>query len=817
MKYLIVGGVAGGATTAARLRRNDEKAQIIMFEKGQYISYANCGLPYYIGGTIKDRENLFVQNPQKFNQWFNVDVHIRSEVLSIHRDKKTVSVLDHQTGKTYEESYDKLILSPGADPIRPPLPGIDDPRVFTLRSVPDTDNIKNYINTHRPKRAVIIGAGFIGLEMAENLHQQGIFVTIVEMADQVMNLLDYEMASLIHQHLKSKKVEFYLKDAVTSFQDTSGKLVISLKSGQNISADMVILSIGVRPDNHLAKEAGLAIGSGGGIKVDSFLFTEDPDIAALGDAIEFPHPITGAPGVVPLAGPANKQARILADNLAFGKTRPYTGSIGTAVAKVFDLTVAITGLSEKTLAKLNIKHKAVITHGSSHAGYYPGAMPISMKLVFDPDTGKIFGAQAVGYDGVEKRIDMIAVILGKKGTIYDLTEIEHSYAPPFSSAKDPVNIIGFVAENVIQGKSRHIQWHEIFNKERKNLFILDVRLPEEYQLGHIENAVNIPLHTLRAAINKIPVDKEIVVYCGVGLRAYLAERILRQNGLSNVSNLSGGWKTWESATGKQSNESVYGNDIASGINLDRMGETQTKEIIEVDACGLQCPGPIQKLKTAMDSLTPGQKLRETASDPGFGRDVEAWCRMTGNTLISKTENGGIVTAVIEKAASEQPKVLLSSNSKDATLVVFSDDFDRALASFVIANGAASSGKKVTMFFTFWGLNVIKAKKKKPVKKDFMGKMFGLMLPKWSGKLKLSKLNMAGAGTLMMRGRMKSLKIDSLETMIKSALEAGVRMVACQMSMDVMGVKQGELVEGVQIGGVATYLDAASDAATNLFI
>jgi len=567
-KIVIVGGVAGGATTAARLRRMDEQAQIVLFERGQYISYANCGLPYYIGEVIADRDRLFVQTPEGFAARFKIDVRIRTEVTNIDRKAKQVEVTGLKTKKTYRESYDKLVLSPGAEPVKPPIPGVDLQGIFTVRNVPDTDRIKEYIKRNKVKRALIVGAGFIGLEMAENLHRRGILVTIVEMAEQVMTPLDFEMAAEVHQHLKSKNVEFYLNEAVAAFESRLGRLVARLSGGKELRVDLVILGVGVRPDSSLARSAGLAMGDRGGIRVDEHMQTSDPDVYALGDAIEFPHPLLGKPMSIYLAGPANKQGRVVADNIVLGNKRRYQGSIATAIAKVFDLTVAATGLSEKTLRAEGIPFVSSITHSASHAGYYPDAQPTSLKIVFSPEDGRLFGAQIVGYDGVDKRVDMIATVLKQGGTVYDLQEIEHAYAPPFSSAKDPVNIAGFVAENILSGLVKIVHWHELDQTELSRSFILDVREADEYKLGIVEGAVNIPLNSLRDRLKELPRDRRIIVYCAAGLRAYLACRILSQNGFPEVFNLSGGYKTYEFVTEKQANEDIFeGNVIGKDDNI----------------------------------------------------------------------------------------------------------------------------------------------------------------------------------------------------------------------------------------------------------
>lgn len=819
-KYLIVGGVAGGATTAARLRRLDEHAEIVMFERGSYISYANCGLPYYVGGVISERDRLFVQTPQSFKARLNVDVRIEQEVIAIDRQTKSVTIR-RKDGSEYNETYDKLVLSPGAEPLRPPIPGIQDEVIFTLRNVPDTDRIAKFIEQHNVRHAVIVGAGFIGLEMAENLHHKGINVTIVEMAEQVMTPLDYEMAAAVHQHLKTKQVEFYLKDAVNSFVREKSGLQVRLKSGRSIATDMVVLSIGVRPDSKLAEDAGLELGINKGIKVNEYLQTSDPDIYALGDAIVYPNPITGDESHTYLAGPANKQGRMVADNIAHGNVRKYQGSISTAIAKVFDLTVGATGVSEKVLKKSGIPYISSIIHGSSHAGYYPDALPMTIKIVFNPENGKLLGGQIVGFDGVDKRIDMLAHILKHGETIYDMQEIEHAYAPPFSSAKDPVNMAGLVAENIIKGMIKIIHWDEIRNLNLKDVSLIDVRTTEENALGTIEGSLNIPVDELRERLSEIPQNKKIIVFCGTGHRSYFAARILMQNGFSDVFNLSGGYITYEHATQKQSNEDIFGGEyIGKDDHIyqgkESPGQTPTGKITEVDASGLQCPGPIMRLKNEIDRLADGDILKISASDPGFAKDVPAWCNMTGNKLLKVESSGKKIVAMIQKGGGKALEAG-SGGGKNKTIIVFSDDMDRALASFVIANGAASTGKKVTMFFTFWGLNVIKKPGALKTDKDTMGKMFGMMMPKGAGSLGLSKINFAGMGPMMMKKRMKDKNVDSLETMIMHAKRAGVQMIACQMSMDIMGVDASELIDGVTIGGVATYLEEAEQSNLNLFI
>ena len=812
MKYIIIGGVAGGATAAARIRRNTEKAEIILFEKGEYISYANCGLPYYIGGVISDRERLFVQTPESFGKRFNIDVRTRSEVTAIDVKKKEVTV--RTAGKTYTESYDKLLLSPGASPVRPPLPGIDTEGIFTLRNVNDTDHIKSYMQQKAVKHAVIVGGGFIGLEMAENLHHSGIEVSVVEMANQVMGPIDYSMASLVHEHLQQKGVRLYLEQAVESFEKTAEGITVNFKSGIKVQAEMVLLSIGVRAETRLATEAGLKIGEMRGIYVNEYLQTSDESVYAVGDAIEYPHPITHKPWLNFLAGPANRQARIVADNMVFGNKIKYEGSIGTAIAKVFDLTVASTGLPAKRLKQMDIPYLSATIHSNSHAGYYPGAVPLSIKILFAPENGKLLGAQIVGFNGVDKRIEMLAQVIQRGGTVHDLAELEHAYAPPYSSAKDPVNMAGFVAENILNKKSRIIQWRELAELPADTIRI-DVRTHDEYKLGTIPGFINIPVDELREHLDELPKEKPIVVTCAVGLRGYLAYRILVQNGFKHVRNLSGGYKTWSVATAPIKEIVSHKPEIPESTSY---GYSDSQiNLLKVDACGLMCPGPVMQLKKNYEALKIGEQLQITATDQAFGKDVTSWCKMTGAELVALENKNGVVAATIRKQEKTASCEISRNNADNKTLIVFSDDLDKALASFVIANGAASTGKKVTMFFTFWGLNVIKKQHKPTVTKDIFGKMFGWMLPAHSGRLHLSKLDMWGLGSRMMRGIMRCKKIASLEELMRQALDGGVEMIACTMSMDAMGVRREELLDEVALGGVASYLDRTEEANLNLFI
>lgn len=813
MKHIIIGGVAGGATAAARIRRADESAEIVLVEKGKYISYANCGLPYYIGGIIAEREKLFVQTPESFGRRFNVDVRVENEVVGIDTAAKNVTIR-RTDGSEYVEGYDKLLLSPGSVPVRPPLPGIDSEGVFTLRNVEDTDRIKSYLTTHEVRQAVVVGGGFIGLEMAENLVHAGVKVSLVEKGNQVMAPIDFSMASHVHCHLEDKGVRLYLEKGVKGFEAQDGRLTVMLDDGDVIAADMVLLSIGVSPAVGLAKQAGIELGERG-IKVNEYLQTSAQDVYAVGDAIESEHPLTGQPWLNYLAGPANRQGRIVADNMVFGNTTTYEGAIGTAIAKVFDLTVATTGLPAKRLKQLGMAYASSVTSSSSHAGYYPGAFQMVIKVTFDPATGKLYGAQAVGVDGVDKRIDVLSQIIKGGGTVADLVRIEQAYAPPFSSAKDPVAIAGYVASNIVTGAMRPVYWREVQSADRQKMMLVDVRTVAEHELGTIEGAVNIPLDDLRDRIHEIPKDKEVVVFCAVGLRGYLAERILRGRGYDNVRNLSGGYKHYAAATmplqGVENMEETK-TETNEGKEKDKMRHT-----LRVDACGLQCPGPIMKLKNTIDAMNEGEQVEIRATDAGFPRDARAWCNTTGNCLVSHTDEGGFHTVIVEKRSRQQMSGALQTASKNKTLIMFSDDLDKALATFVLANGAAATGHKVSIFFTFWGLNVIKKEQKPSVKKDIFGRMFAWMLPANSKQLKLSQMSMLGIGDRMMRYIMKKKSISQLEELRQQALDNGVEFIACQMSMNMMGVDKSELLDNVTIGGVATYMERAEEANVNLFI
>ena len=813
-KFIIIGGVAGGATAAARIRRNTEQAEIILFEKGEHISYANCGLPYYLGGVIEERERLFVQTPESFGKRFNIDVRVNSEVIGIDTIEKQVHIRTSD-GHEYTESYDKLLLSPGASPVRPLLPGIDSEGIFTLRNVTDTDRIKSFMQQKEVKNAVIVGGGFIGLEMAENLHHRGIRVSIVEMGNQVMSPIDFSMASLVHKQLQEKGIQLFLGQTVESFTDNSGKVTVHLKSGIKLESDMVLLSIGVKAETTLARKAGLKLGEMQGIYVNKHMQTSDENIYAVGDAIEYPHPITGKPWLNFLAGPANRQARIAADNMVFGNVLSYEGSIGTSIAKVFDITVASTGLPGKRLKQMGIPYLSATTHASSHASYYPGALPMSIKITFSPTDGRLYGAQIVGYDGVDKRIDQYALFIKKGGTTEELTLLEQAYAPPYSSAKDPVAITGYIAGNILSGKMTPLYWRELSETDISRITLVDVRTREEFELGTIPGAINIPLEELRERMKELPMERPVYLFCSVGLRGYLASNILKGNGYRDVRNLIGGLKTYDTSTMQLLPATTPDNNKAGEHQAPHSCQATT---IKVDACGIQCPGPILKLKKTIETIKAGERIEICATDSGFPRDAEAWCHTTGNIFIDKHSENGIHHVVIEKSNTEARETdNVNKEDKGKTLILFSDDLDKAIATFVLANGAAATGKKVSIFFTFWGLNAIKKAKKPKVKKDVFGKMFGWALPSDSTKLSLSKMSMMGFGAKIMRYLMRKKNAASLEELRVQAIENGVEFIACQMSMDVMGIDRDELLDNVVVGGVATYMDRAEQANVNLFI
>ncbi|MBI9107329.1 MAG: FAD-dependent oxidoreductase [Spirochaetales bacterium] len=836
MKVIIVGGVAGGASAAARLRRLDENAEIIMFEKGPYISFANCGLPYYISETISDRENLLLQTPEKFNARFNVDVRVFSEVTVVNRSEKTVDIRqtspDGEVLREYSESYDKLILSPGSKPLTPPIPGIERENIFTLWTVPDVDKIKGFLDENESCHAVVVGGGFIGLEVAENLAERNIHVDLVEAADQVMMPLDFEMAQIAHRHLNEEGVDVHLGCAVKAFEaaENPAKTVVVLADGTRIEADVVMLAIGVRPQTELAGAAGLELNKRGGIIVDEHLRTSDPDIYAVGDAIEVKNFVTGELTMIPLAGPANKQGRMVAANV-LGGSKSYKGTQGTSIVKVFNITVAATGLNEKSLIAAGKEYGKdylyTMTHSKSHASYYPGAFPMDIKMIFEPSTKKILGAQIVGWEGVDKRIDVLATVIRMGGTVDVLTDLELAYAPPYSSAKDPVNMAGFVAENMLEGIVDNINWNQL--DMIPDAVLLDVRNKEEVELGSIAGSVLIPVDELRGRLRGLDKEKTYIIYCATGIRAYIAARIMVQSGFKNVKNLAGGFATWQPANWNKADACGPVNAGLKTIDLKevaaKMADIHKGNVLVLDACGLSCPGPIKKVYEKIAEIKDGDVLEVHVTDPGFKSDIAAWCKRTGNTLLNVEKKEKAIVARIRKGDLESSlhelggrhQAVVKEMLNDKTMVCFSGDLDKAIASFIIANGALAMGRKVTMFFTFWGLNIIRRHEKVKVEKDFISTMFGGMMPRGARNLKLSNMNMGGMGAGMIKGLMKKNNVPLLEELIEQAVEGGAKIIACNMSMDLMGIKAEELIDGIELGGVAAYLDAAEDANVNLFI
>ena len=817
MKIVVIGGVAGGASAAARARRLDERAEIIMLEKSNYVSFANCGLPYHIGGDIKNREQLLLQTPESLKASLNLDVRTGHEVLSIDRKAQRVHIREIASGREYDETYDKLVFCPGAIPLKPDLPGINHPRVYVLRNIEDMDQIKAMVDGSA-KSAVVIGGGYIGVEMAESLRERGLTVDLVEMLDQIMPPLDREMVRDLQTHMEQHGIRFHLGTAAAAFRDApGGKVAVELKNLEVVTADFVILAAGVRPETTLARAAGLELGPRGGVRVDEHMRTSDPHIYAAGDVVEVSHEVLPDSWFIPLAGPANRQGRIAAENIC-GRKTTYSSTQGTAIVKVFTMTAGGTGASEKQLLKLKIPYHKVYLHPSGHAGYYPGTAPLHIKVLFAPDTGRLLGAQVVGFDGVDKRLDVFATALRAKLTVYDLENLELAYAPPYGSAKDPVNMSGFIAANLLRGDIRF--WYaEDYPAKTEGGVLIDVRGKVEFDTWHIPGAINIPLGELRQRVAELPKDRPLFVYCKVGFRSYLAYRLLLQRGFGQVLTLAGGSSTFCSYHGGAVCSQTQSPPFLAYAE-EKMAETAapTGRTVELDCCGLQCPGPIMRLKEAVQGMNVGDELSVCASDPGFLTDAPAWCLSNGHTLIDIRQNGSRVEAHIRKGSPcPTGASTASTGPTKKSMVVFSGDLDKVLAAFVIANGAAAMGSAVTMFFTFWGLNALRKSNPSPTDKPLLDRMFGMMMPRGAAALKLSKMNMLGIGTMMMKHVMKQKQVDSLPSLIESARKAGVKLVACTMSMDVMGLHREELIDGIDLGGVASFLSEADQSGTTLFI
>ena len=807
-KVLIVGGVAGGASTATRLRRLDENLEIVIFEKGEYVSFANCGLPYYIGDIIQNRESLLVQTPESLKARFNLDVRVNSEVVGVNGKDKKVKVKT-KNGEEYEEIFDFLVLAPGAKQIFPAIKGIENKKIFTLRNINDMDKIKAEIKNNGVKKTVVVGGGYVGIETAENLKHLGIDITLIEAAPHILAPFDSEISNILEYELVNNGIELTTSEKVVEFQEDANKIIIKLESGKSVTTDMVILSIGVSPDTKFLEGSGINLGERGHILVNENLETNIDGVYALGDSILVKNYITNQNVGIPLAGPANRQGRIVAGNIV-GRNEKYKGSLGTAIIKIFELTGASTGLNERSLKQLNITYEKIYLHPNNHAAYYPGASPISIKALYNKENRQILGAQAVGISGVDKFIDVMATSIKFKATIDDLAELELAYAPPFLSAKSPANMLGFIGQNIEDDLLEQVFMEDLKKYDEKKTIILDIREELELIGGKFDNSVNIPLSELRKRYTELPKDKEIWTYCAVGLRGYIATRFLSQKGY-RVKNLAGGIKSEEKVIVNTQKESSLTKEGNSNIE---------KEEDYLDLSGLSCPGPLVKIKEKIDKLGEDEKLKVKVSDPGFYNDIQAWSKVTKNSLLSLDKKDGLTYATLQKGQTSkvieknQENVIIEDNS-NMTMVVFSGDLDKAIAAFIIANGALTMGKKVTMFFTFWGLSILK--KKNLAKKSFIEKMFAMMLPKNSQDLPVSKMNFFGIGAKMIRSVMKKKNIMSLEELMKKAKDLGANITACTMSMDVMGISKEELIDGINYGGVGQYLGEAEKSNNNLFI
>jgi len=807
-KVLIVGGVAGGASTATRLRRLDENLEIIIFEKGEYVSFANCGLPYHIGEVIENRESLLVQTPESLKARFNLDVRVKSEVIEVNREDKKVKVKT-KNGEEYEENFDFLVLSPGAKPLFPSIKGIESNKIFTLRNINDMDKIKAEIKNSNIKKATVVGGGYVGVETAENLKHLGIDTTLIEAAPDILATFDTEISNVLEFELVNNGLKLMTSEKVVEFQEAENEIIIKLESGKTVTTDIVILSIGVSPDTKFLQNSGINLGEKGHILVNENLETNLKGVYALGDSILVKNYLTNQDVAIPLAGPANRQGRIVAGNIV-GRNEKYKGSLGTAIIKIFELTAASTGLNERTLKQLNIPYEKIYLHPNNHAAYYPGASPISIKALYNKENKQILGAQALGISGVDKFIDVIATSIKFKATIDDLAELELAYAPPFLSAKSPANMLGFIGQNIEDGLLEQVFMEDLKNYNEKENIILDVREELELIGGKFDNSINIPLSELRKRYNELPKDKEIWTYCAVGLRGYIASRFLSQKGYK-VKNLAGGIKSREKVILKAQEEENLNKESNSNIG---------KEEDYLDLSGLSCPGPLVKIKEKIDKLQENEELKVKVSDPGFYNDIQAWSKITKNTLLSLDKKDGLTYATLQKGKTSKVieknhENMIIEDKSNMTMVVFSGDLDKAIAAFIIANGALTMGKKVTMFFTFWGLSILK--KKNLSKKNFIEKMFAMMLPKNSKDLPVSKMNFFGIGAKMIRSIMRKKNIMSLEELIKKAIDSGVNITACTMSMDVMGINKEELIDGINYGGVGQYLGEAEKSNNNLFI
>jgi NADPH-dependent 2,4-dienoyl-CoA reductase/sulfur reductase-like enzyme/peroxiredoxin family protein/TusA-related sulfurtransferase/rhodanese-related sulfurtransferase len=819
-RVVVVGGVAGGATAAARIKRLDSSTQVTMFERSPDISFANCGLPYYLGREITDRSRLALHTPQSFAKAVGVDVKVETTVTAIDAANKVV--LYRANGSTEEKSmaFDKLVYSPGANPLRPScIPGINDPRIVTLRNLQDMDLMDHILQLPSTRRVVVVGAGFIGLEVVEQLVHLKKKVHLVEMSPAVLPQADIHMSEFLHQPLASNGVTLHLGDGVKSFACSPSGVSVQLCSGAAVEeADVVVLCIGVSPSSELAASAGLAMGHAGRVQVNSFMQTSHPDIYSVGDVVEtadlvFPE----RKAWTALGNVANMQARIAADHLTRGTSIPYKGSLGTAIVRVFDHVLAVTGWTERRLANAGIPFATSIVTQDNHAGYYPGATPISMTLTYDPATGRLFGAQAVGFDGVDKRIDVVATAIQGGLTVDDLSQTQLSYSPPFGSARDVVNTVALVSRNGRDGLSKTTR----SMKPEDGKVLVDVRPPELAALSPVLDALNIPFAQIASGegVRGLDKAKRYTTICAVGKTSYFAGRILAQQGF-DVASLSGGLKVHrkpEPVTNVAAEPPVVPSDGYQHHHSVKKG----LEVVNLDCTGLACPGPLMKLKACVEKLPAGTTLRVTASDSGFANDIKAFAKSNALEVISVTSKGGIVhgeLVVGDGGAPQHAAGGATGPRKGASIVVFSQDMDKVLASLVIANGARAMGGEVTMFFTFWGLNALRKPDGRSLKsKGFMDNMFGMMMPKGLGKLPISNMNFAGIGPKLLRRQMGAKSLPTVDGLLRDAQLQKVRIVACTMSMDAMGITKEELLDGIEYGGVADFMASSERTGTNLFI
>ena len=824
MKIVVVGGVAAGMSIAARARRLDEFAEIVVFERGRHVSFANCGLPYHIGETIKERDRLMLQTPASLRESLDIDVRNGVEVLSVDRAAKTVHVKVRDTGEEYDESYDALALTPGSEPVRPRLPGIDLPSVHVLRRIGDMDVIKRAVDgegdrarTGGVRHAVVIGAGYIGLEMAENLHERGVTVEVVEMAEQIMPPIDREMTTAMENYLRAHGITLHLRTAAAAFTlKANGRTQVELKNNTFLETDMVILAAGVRPSSQLAAAAGIELGPRGGIKVDRHMRTSDPSVWAAGDAVEVEHTVLPDTWLIPLAGPANRQGRVAAENIC-GRDTVYESTQGTSVVKVFDMVAGGTGASEKQLVAAGIPFHTVTTHPHGHAGYYPGTAMMHVKLLFSPADGAILGAQIAGFDGVDKRLDVFATALRGGQTVYDLENLELAYAPPFGSAKDPVNMAGFMAANVLRG-DLELWYASDYPEATDGARIIDVRGPDEFAIWHLPGAENVPLKAIREAQADWDRDTPIRLYCAVGFRSYLAYRSLVQRGFTDVRTLSGGMTTFRAFHDLAPSEvDSIAPVISYAETAPGAAAAATGVQVDLDCTGLACPGPIMALQKKIAQLNPGDEVLAHVSDAGFRLDAPAWAARNGHELVSMKPEGPGFAALFRKGGAGGLTGPAARIKDKKSFVVFSGDLDKVLAAFIIANGAVAMGDDVSMFFTFWGLNALRREDPPKVERAPMDRLFGAMMPSGPDQMKLSNLNMLGGGTAMMKKIMRDNKVPSLPDLIGSARASGVRLVACTMTMDLLGIREEDLIDGVEFGGVAMFLGEASESNGTFFI